>query len=496
MDLGSNPFFYHHIPKNLLLILLSLLWLPLSLALATVSLICSPRFKAGQPKDPGIDGVHRKTILVTGISMTKGLTIARVLAEHTPHRIIAADREPIPFLSPGRYSRSITKFYPIQTPQNEKKGSYIKSLLWILEQENVNLWISCSSVTDTIEDGEVMRIAQKTMRNGFKAAQFDSHVVAKLHEKDALMDYIHNLGLAFPESHRCTSVGQVEKILHACSNDDVTKDRQKKFILKPIGLDDKARNQMMTLLPFAQDQASRTGTYLRSLNICPGRPFILQQFISGPEYCTHSLVVRGQVKAFVSCPSSDLLMHYQSLPPSSTLNKQMLEFTKRVCENEGKSFSGHLSFDFLVEGEGENATLCPIECNPRAHTAVVLFRSTSEIANAYLSYCDSDSFDKSIITPDQPSDKYYWIGHDLVTLLISPILAVICGQGNIEEAKINLMTFWKHLTCWQEATFVVWDPWPFFVLYHVYWPFRFCECLVMDRQWSRTNVSTTKMFES
>jgi catechol O-methyltransferase len=166
------------------------------------------------------------------------------------------------------------------------------------------------------------------------------------------------------------------------------------------------------------------------------------------------------------------------------------------CENEGESFSDHLSCDFLVGGEGEKATLYLIECKPRAHTAVVLFRDTSEITNAYLSCCDSDSFDKSIITPDQPSDGYYWIGHDLVTLLIAPILAVICGQGSIEEAKVSLTTFWKHLTSWQEVTFVVWDPWPFFVLYHVYWPFRFCECLIMDRQWSRVNVSTTKMFES
>jgi catechol O-methyltransferase len=153
-----------------------------------------------------------------------------------------------------------------------------------LEQENVSLWISCSSVTDAIEDGEVMRTAQKTMRNMFKAVQFDSHVVAKLHEKDALMEYIYSVGLAFPESHRCTSVEQVETILDACSNHDVTKNRQKKFILKSIGVDDKARNQMMNLLPFAQDQDSRTRTYLRSLNICPERPFIVQQFISGPEY--------------------------------------------------------------------------------------------------------------------------------------------------------------------------------------------------------------------
>lgn len=64
MDQGSNPFFYHHIPKNLLLIMLSLLWLPFSLALATGSHLSSSRFTAIQPKHPEFDGVYRKTIQV------------------------------------------------------------------------------------------------------------------------------------------------------------------------------------------------------------------------------------------------------------------------------------------------------------------------------------------------------------------------------------------------------------------------------------------------
>ena len=497
MEGGPTPFFYRHVPKNVLLVLLSVLCLPFSLGLTAIALLLRGWQKPNPSKEGGIHSGH-KTILVTGISMTKGLTIARLLAQSTPHRIIAADTESVPFTSPGRYSRSIAKFYAIEEPINHKKSHYIQTLLNILKFERVNLWISCSSVTDAIEDGEVMKIAQEMLGSNFKAVQFDRDAVEKLHEKDLLMDYLRSLGLAIPESHRCTSVGQVEQILSGVAAHDGSGDgSQKRFILKPIGVDDKARAQMMTLLPLARGGPAATSSYLESLNISPERPFQLQQFIQGPEYCTHSLVVQGRVKAFVACPSSDLLMHYQALPPNSALNQKMLEFTEQVCRHEGESFSGHLSFDFLAEETGEDATLYPIECNPRAHTAVVLFRDTPQMARAYLSLFTGRDVPESdvLATPASPVDDYYWIGHDLVTFLIIPVLAFACGAGSFSEVQKGLKTLSYHLVYWRDGTFAIWDPLPFLILYHVYWPIRFGQSLARGQQWSRLNVSTTKMFQ-
>ncbi|KAJ5490707.1 hypothetical protein N7539_002274 [Penicillium diatomitis] len=497
MEGKSTPFFYRHGPKNVLLIVLSLLCLPLSLTLTAIALLVGGRQGSQRSADAAPSG-RRKTILVTGVSMTKGLTIARLLAQHTSHRVVAADTETIPYTSPGRYSCAIAKFYAIETPVNNKKSHYVQTLLNILKSEKVNLWISCSSVTDAIEDGEVLKTAQEMLGSSFKAVQFERDVVAKLHEKDLLIDYIRDLGLVIPESHRCTSVGQVEQLLGLSTRDGSGGRGEKRFILKPIGVDDKARAQMMTLLPLAHGGLAATSSYLKSLAISPERPFQLQQFINGSEYCTHSLVVRGRVKAFVSCPSSDLLMHYQALPPTAALNQKMLQFTQRVCDHEGKTFSGHLSFDFLVDGTGEDATLYPIECNPRAHTAVVLFRDTPAMAHAYLSVFEEDgdpSKSSTVSTPAAPVDDYYWIGHDLVTFLLSPVLALLCGAGSFSAVHKGLKTFSSHLLYWRDGTFAIWDPLPFLVLYHVYWPIRFGQSLFSGQQWSRINVSTTKMFE-
>jgi catechol O-methyltransferase len=60
----------------------------------------------------------------------------------------------------------------------------------------------------------------------------------------------------------------------------------------------------------------------------------------------------------------------------------------------------------------------------------------------------------------------------------------------------GVQEFYQHVTTWQDGTFIVYDPLPFFVLYHVYWPVQFARCLVSGKRWTRINVSTTKVFEA
>ncbi|KAL4874328.1 hypothetical protein BJY04DRAFT_212166 [Aspergillus karnatakaensis] len=489
-----STFYFNHVPKSILLILLSLAFLPIPALITLVSLLASYISNhARRTSTTETPNTPQKTILVTGVSMTKGLTITRLLSKYTSHRIIAADTEAVRFTSPGRYSRSIDKFYRLDLPKNNNAEPYISSFLDVITQESVDLWISCSSVIGAVEDGEVLRRARQQRGDGFKAVQFDRDVVERFHNKDTFIEYIQSLALLVPKSHRCTSSTEVEKILQK------RKDEKKKFILKPIGVDDRARSQMMTLLPL-QTGLKATAEYIATLGISASNPFILQQYVSGKEYCTHSLVVCGSVKAFVSCPSSDMLMHYEALPPDSVLNRKMLEFTERVAADGGGKFTGHLSFDFLVEGDGQDSDACPypIECNPRAHTAAVFFQDTPEMARAYLSCFSGEEGAgvESIVTPAPPVESYYWAGHDLVTLFFLPLFAFFTGNAGAREVTQAVREFFRHLMYWRDGTFEAWDPVPFFVLYHVYWPCRFLESLIRGKHWSKINVSTTKMFAS
>ena len=165
------PFYYSHVWKNVLLLALSA--------------VCAAARR-------------RKTILVTGVSMTKSLTIARNLSQHTPHRIIGAD---ISALSPGRFSNAIAKYYRLDTPSGDDAEPYIDSILSIIQREKVDLWISCSSVVAAVEDGQVVRLAEKQAKEQgrkFEAVQFREDVVEKFHEKDKFIDYIESLGLPIP----------------------------------------------------------------------------------------------------------------------------------------------------------------------------------------------------------------------------------------------------------------------------------------------------------
>ncbi|KAH7132084.1 hypothetical protein B0J11DRAFT_520778 [Dendryphion nanum] len=490
-------FFYHHVPKNLFLIWLSLISLPFSIAVVIASYVVS--FIDSKPKrTPTYTAKTPKTILVTGVSMTKGLTIARLLCRYTPHRIIGADIEPTALsLSPGRFSRSLDKFYTLAAPDGEDTEPYVDALLSLLKNEQVDLWISCSSVVSAIEDGQVMRLASSVLGSKFHAVQFGEDVVERLHSKDAFIDYIKSLELPVPESHRCTSASEVHGILSSVREEEGKGKAKKRFLMKPMGVDDRARNSMMTLLPLKTPED--TSNHVATLRVSTENPYILQQFIDSPEYCTHALVVRGKVKAFVACPSSELLMHYKALSPASKLSRAMLEFTRRVAGDGGEDFSGHLSFDFLVEEKGDEVMLWPIECNPRAHTAVILFENVPEMAAAYLSVFEEDigekHVDKDPVAPKMPCYSYYWVGHDLVYFVLIPFMELLHGIRTYRDVQDEFRTFFNHLLYWRDGTFTVWDPLPWLALYHLYWPGQFLNAIINGVGWSRINVSTTKVFE-
>ncbi|KAF2730431.1 hypothetical protein EJ04DRAFT_545767 [Polyplosphaeria fusca] len=488
-----TPFFYNHVPKNLLLILFSILCLPFSTFLLTASILISYIYP--QPASASKSAQHGtappKTVLITGVSMTKGLVIARLLSLHTPHRIIAADIETTPFTSPGRYSCSISTFHALDAPDGEDSEPYIDSLLTVLRKENVDLWISCSSVVGAVEDAQVLRLAQQALGPSFHAIQFSLDHVRELHEKDAFMSLVRDLHLPAPDSHRCESSAEV--LAHLLPRSSGEKGTRKTFILKPIGVDDCARAAMMTLLPL--QSPGETRAHVERLAVSKHNPFLLQQFIDGAEYCTHALVIRGEVRVFVACPSSELLMHYKALSPASPLAQKMLGFTKVVAEHGGEGFTGHLSFDFLVRGGGEDVELYPIECNPRAHTAVVLFGESKEMADAYLDGFGRGS-GKGVVVPSMPCHSYYWVGHDLIALIVIPLLELLCGRGSLGTVWEGMERFVHHLIYWRDGTYTLWDPLPFWILYQVYWPAQFFRCLVKGCGWSRLNVSTTKVFQS
>lgn len=496
-----------HFLQNAALLALSVFFLPLNTLVLVVSVLhdhvfqSSVRIKRAQAqKRPGF---RARTVLVTGVGMTKGLCIARSFYE-AGHTVIGADFEAPGILVCGRTSKSLAKFVSLQKP-NAKQGSkpYIDSLLSVIKSNQVDLWVSCSGVASAVEDGEAKEAVECSTR--CRAIQFDVRMTKTLHEKHTFIAYCEELTLTVPETHEITSRSAVDTALHKAPEG-------RRFIMKTIGMDDSYRGDM-TLLPKASH--AETNKHLNRMPIDEDHPWILQQYIKGREYCTHSICVRGQVKLFSASPSAELLMHYEALPDSSPLTKAMLKFTQKLAGASGETFTGHCSFDFLVEDTdlarldepGFEPTLYPIECNPRAHTAVALFNGTSGMADAYLTLLDdkpatyaetaaNGTLAAHIVTP-KLENRYYWIGHDLVELILLPLLSLLTLQPTSSLNRIikGVDVFVDRLFFWKDGTYEVWDPVPWWWLYHVYWPGQFINCMLTGRKWSRLNVSTCKMFE-
>ncbi|KAF2214435.1 hypothetical protein CERZMDRAFT_110740 [Cercospora zeae-maydis SCOH1-5] len=420
--------------------------------------------------------------------MTKALVLARAF-HRAGHTVIGADFEP--GFACGRFSTALNKFYTLRKPSSKSSGPYVQSLLDVILKEKVDLWVSCSAVASAVEDGEAKEIVES--RTACKAVQFDVATTTMLHEKDKFIERTRELGLTIPETTTITRQSQVENALQNAP-------KGRKYIMKTIAMDDKARGDIMTLLPKDGDPRE-TSKYLDRLQISPREPWILQQFILGEEFCTHALVINGRVRAFVACPSAELLMHYRALPSDSALSQAMLQFTETYAAAGGEGFTGHLSFDFLVEDPAEKKpekiVLYPIECNPRAHTAVCLFNRAEDMVHGYLELLDgvSQKDGPDWFASPVRNDAYYWVGHDFVTLVLVPLVGVATLQLSARELIRSVATFAVHLLTWKDGTYELWDPLPWFMLYHVYWPMQFLGCLREGRKWSRINVSTTKMFE-
>lgn len=510
-----------HVLQNASLILLSLLLLPLCSAIAVLSSCISPYTRTSRHiahhrrwRAQSSATFRARTVLVTGIGMSKGLHLARAFYR-AGHRVIGADVEPGRIPVCGHFSTAIARFYRLTKADSEQgPARYVQELIEIINKEGVELWVPCSDIASGVEDGEAAEAIEK--ETACRAVQFGSTLTETLHEKHFFIDNTRQLGLGVPDTHLVTSETEALAVLYP-EKARAGVQASDRYIMKSL-LSDASTRSNMTQLP--RPTLRETEVHIKRLSPTPFRPFVVQKFIHGPKYCTHALILEGEVRVFLACPSAERLMSYAPLPASSALSQAMLLYTTQYAQKTGRGMTGHFSIDFLVEedvaraaetriGVGEveirelMTKLYPIECNPRAHTAVVCLSDVSEdLADAYLSIL-SDHEPKGVsnghrrealVVPKPDGPGYYWIGHDLVTLVLLPLLGFVRCEMGVKHLLGTWMDFLAHLLYWRDGTYEVWDPWPAWWLYVAYWPAMFLGSLWKRRWWSRCNVSTNKMF--
>ncbi|KAF4591674.1 ATP-grasp enzyme-like protein [Ophiocordyceps camponoti-floridani] len=459
---------------NLSLIVLSLALLPFTTAillLLTILLTILHRLRH-EPSPP------RKTVavLVTGVAMAKGLCLAR-LFHRRGLRVVGVDCSR---LAAGRVSASLDAFHllPSPGPSPSSNDAYVRAIVHVVRREGLHLCVFVSDVKAAVHDALASHLIHDT--TAAQTIQLSLSDIQTLDAKDTFASFVSALGLPTPDTRVVTSsVEAIDFLRQRCGLRQPARDR---YLVKAVGVNDEARFDM-PLLPLPTE--TETLDKLAAIPFAAEAPFVLQRFVRGPEFCTHALVVRGRVRAFVACPSSDLLMHYVALPSDSPLNRKMLAFTRAVV---GPEWTGHVSFDFLLGKDGE---LYPIECNPRVHTAVVLFRDTPQLVDEYLGVLEPErGDDDEVLFPHRPR-RYYWVGQDLVEAIFCPLLA-----RHVTGLADGIVSFARRVCEFRDGAWEAWDPWPWWWLYHVYWPARFAWMALKGERWSRVNVSTGKVFRA
>ncbi|KAI0071142.1 hypothetical protein K474DRAFT_1669333 [Panus rudis PR-1116 ss-1] len=381
----------------------------------------------------------QRTVLVTGARTNKALAIARAF-KRAGYRVILAEEREWGILACARFSRAADKYYNLPDPHADDEGqAYIDAIKSIIMRDSVHAWVPVSSVHATMIDSEAARQVHELeleLHRGFGCDTFIQHpdIASTLHWKDRLGTLLEDLGYATPESRRVTTVAQAADFLHSPK----TLAKGKKYLLKCLTLDDLARDDF-TLLPLPTRE--ETLAHLRNMPtpISTETPFLLQRFLTGKEYCVHVSARQGKITSFVACRSRELLMRYvdiRTLGPEE--NRRSVEIEQWIggflrkwraklgAESNGKSeweteLTGHFCFDFIKDDT--DGILYPLECNVRAHTAVVLFAEACTLADSYLVVPSHDSPQSVPLSrPQSNSLPRSWIAHAFPLVLIASFL--------------------------------------------------------------------------
>ena len=394
---------------------------------------------------PTESAASRRTVLISGGKMTKALQLARSF-HAAGHRVVLVEAEKYRFTG-HRFSGAVDRFYAVPKPQDP---GYAEALLEIVQREAVDVYVPVCSPVASQHDAD----AAKILSPYCEVVHADSEMVRSLDDKFAFSAMAASLGLDVPECYRITDPQQIRDFDFAAHPDTT-------YILKSLAYDP-VRRLDLTRLP--RPTAAGTAAFAASLPVSPDNPWIMQAFITGQEFCTHSTVRHGALTVYCCCESSAFQVNYAMVD-----NPAIEAWVRRFVG--AFDVTGQLSFDFI---QAEDGRVYAIECNPRTHSAITMFYNHPGLAAAYL----EDG--SPTLTPLASSRATYWLYHELWRILAHPRTApqrlAVIAQG-------------------KEAIFDRADPLPFFLEHHLQIPKLLLGNLRHARDWMRIDFNIGKLVE-
>ena len=434
--------------KTTATLLVLLLALPFNLALTSIALLIALLTKPFKTK---VVASPPQTILISGGKMTKALQLARSFKQ-AGHRVILVEAHKY-WLTGHRYSWAIDRFHTIPNPDHP---DYPQALLSIVQRENVDVYVPVCSPVSSYYDA----VVQSILSPHCSVMHVNVETLQRLDDKYTFAAAAESFGLRVPQSYLITDPQQVIDF-------DFTGTTTRKFIIKSIPYDS-VRRLDLTQLPCPT--IAETAEFVKSLPISKQNPWIMQEYIPGQEYCTHSTVRDGHIQLHCCCESSAFQVNYESLDRPD-IKAWIQTFA------QGLNLTGQVSFDFIqADDDGE---VYAIECNPRTHSAITMFYNQPDVAKAYL---EKDPL-VSTVQPLASSRSTYWTYHELWRL--------------VTHLWFPKQT-WKRLQIifqGKDAIFEWSDPLPFFMVHHWHIPLLLIGNLRRPKPWIRIDFNIGKLVE-
>jgi predicted ATP-grasp superfamily ATP-dependent carboligase len=434
------------IPKNLATLSLLTLLLPFNLGLILVSLVSG--VLRGKKEAIANTPSEKKRILITGAKMTKALQLARSFYRDG-HDVYLVETHKY-WLSGHRFSRAVKGFFTVPVPEKEPEA-YCQALVDIAKEKNIDLFVPVSSPIASYYDS----LAKKALEPYCESIHLDPEQTAILDDKYAFCSKAKEFGLSAPKVFRITDPQQILDF-------DFARDGSK-YIVKSIPYDSVLRLDL-TRLPFPE-----MAEYLESLPISESKPWVMQEFIRGQEYCFHATARKGKIRLHCCSRSSPFQVNYEQVD-----NPAIYQWVESFIQK--MNLTGQVCFDMI---QTEDGTVYPIECNPRLHSAITMFHDHPGVAKAYLTDGEPGEI---AIAPLPDSKPTYWTYHELWRLL------------NIRSFK-ELNAWWQKISQGTDAILTPNDPLPFLMLHNWQIPLLLLDNLRRLKGWVKIDFNIGKLVE-
>lgn len=389
-----------------------------------------------------------KTVLISGGKMTKALALARAF-HRAGHRVVLVEASKYR-LTGHRFSNAVDAFHPVPAPTDP---GYAHAVLQIVRAEKIDVYVPVCAPAASYPDA----LAAELIAPYCETVHGTPEQVKALDDKFAFSQMAVQAGVAVPECHRITSTQQLRDF-------DFESRPGTSFVLKNLEYDPVNRLDLSRL---PMTTAQQLESFLADKVISADNPWILQEFISGREYCTHGTVRSGRVQVYCCCPSSAFQINYESVDKPA-----IYDWVTTFVGHHG--LTGQASFDFIESDR--DGQIYAIECNPRTHSAITMFYDQSQaLADAYL------LDDQPMVTPTPTSKPTYWIYHEAWRL--------IRGQGSRRD-RLQIIRIGK------DAIFDHADPLPFLLVHHLQIPALLFSNLIHFTDWIKVDFNIGKIVQA